>query len=152
MFSFLWKQTYVDPTFGALTGRGGKWKGTIQCHLFPQFVVTVWILAADEHEWTEHRGHFQQVESHADIIRKQIEAEAFETFKVYEGEEGDRFDYPQIQSPGAMWSLLKPIEWTFVRTNKNFKSRVLLECSWPNPHDLVAYLDDSELYHLNVEG
>ncbi len=152
MFDFLWKQTHVDPVFGVLVGRRGKWKGTIQSNLFHQFGVPVWIVVADEDDWTARRVHFQQVESHAETIRKQIEEQAFETFKAYEREEGDRLDYPYVQSPQGMWALLKPVEWSFVPPSKHFKSQVILECGWPNPHWLVGYLDDAELYLLDVQG
>src|SRR5262249_11378742 len=64
--------------------------------------------------------------------------------------------YENITSLDHIWPLIKPQKWIFglgsLGRNLEFKSRVIIDFGWPNPHDLVAYLADTELLLLHVEG
>jgi hypothetical protein len=64
--------------------------------------------------------------------------------------------YESITSQDHIWPLIKPQEWIFeLGSEGKSKSRVIIDFGWSNDqndHYLVAYLADTELYHLNVEG
>jgi hypothetical protein len=71
---------------------------------------------------------------------------------MYKEAEGDTKPYENITSEDDVWPLLKPREWEFETNTIEYTSQVIIDFGWPNPHFLVAYLTDTELYVLDVDG
>jgi len=131
------------------------WAGKLSTPLFPEVDVTISIRAQDESEFAVFRAHLERVVSNCRTIRAQIASDALETYQLYQAEERSQA-YENITSLDHIWPLIKPQKWIFglgsLGRNLEFKSRVIIDFGWPNPHDLVAYLADTELLLLHVEG
>jgi len=162
-------ETRDDPQFGRLVRKKtwsvlvhladllgipgvSAWTGTLRTPLFPETVLRISVKARDELELTALRRHLVQVDAHAERIRLQIAHEAFETYRLYREEEGAAKAYADITSADAIWPLIKPLTWYFALGSSHYKSCVEIDFGWPNPHFLVAKLDDTELYVLEVQG
>jgi hypothetical protein len=152
MFGHFKRETIDDPKFGLLLKRGSAWTGSVQTPLFPQIDLAVSVKARDQKEFEVCRWHFGQVISNSASIRSQIASEALETYHFYQKAEGDKKVYAEISSEEGIWPLIKPQEWLFCPGQKEFTSQVVIDFGWPNPHYLVAYLADTELYQLDVNG
>jgi len=144
--------------------------------LFPGVDVAISVRVQDESEFAVFRTHLERVVSNCGTIRAQIASEALETYQFYQAEERReaytgydrppdllnikaeerREGYENITSQDHVWPLIKPQAWTFeLGSEGKSKSRVTIDFGWSNDqndHYLVAYLADTELYHLNVEG
>jgi hypothetical protein len=168
-------QTRDDPLFGLLMkpslgpleqrlerlletwiGRSpAGWAGKLSTPLFPGVDVAISIRAHDENEFAVFRTHLEHVVSSCKTIRDQIASDALETYQFYQAEERSKA-YDNITSQDYIWPLIKPQKWIFqlgrLGRNLEFKSRVIIDFGWPNEHDLVAYLADTELLLLHVEG
>jgi hypothetical protein len=154
MLRLFQKQTRDDPKFGPLVKKRAAWVGTLRTPLFPEIDLAISIMAQNEEEFAGLRNHLGQVTAHCESIRSQIANEALETYKFYKEESeaaGDTATYSEITSRDRIWPLVKPLKWIF-ESGKEFKSRVVIDFGWPNDHYLVAYLADTELYHLDVQG
>jgi len=131
------------------------WTGKLSTPLFPQIDVAITIRARDESEFAVFRTHLERVVRSCTTIRAQIASEAFETYQLYQAEERSKA-YENIISQDYIWPLIKPQKWIFqtgsLGRNLEFKSRVIIDFGWPNEHELVAYLADTELVLLHVEG
>ena len=131
------------------------WAGRLSTPLFPGVDVAISIRAQHESEFAVFRTHLERVVSSCKTIRDQIASDALETYQFYQAEERNKA-YENITSQDDIWPLIKPEEWVFapgsLGRNLAFKSRVIIDFGWPNPHDLVAYLADTELLLLHVEG
>ena len=152
MFGLFKDQTRDDPQFGLLVKKRGLWTGTLRTPLFPEIDLAISIKARDESEFAELRTHLERVVANSGSIRSEIASEALKTYQLYQEEEGDTNAYADITSQDGIWPLIRPLQWDFEPDKKHFKSRVVIDFGWPNPHDLVAYLADTELYLLDVEG
>jgi hypothetical protein len=152
MFGLFKKQTIDDPKFGSLLKKGSAWTGTVRTPLFPEIDLAISIRARDEKEFEVCRGHLEQVISNSATIRSHIASQALETYHMYQAEEGDKEPYAEIISEEGIWPLIKPQEWLFQPGQKEFTSQVVIDFGWPNPHYLVAYLADTDLYLLDVDG
>lgn len=152
IFDLLKKQTRDDPQFGLLVKKWGTWTGTLRSPLFPETDLPISIKASDEDQLALFRRHLAQVVAHADTLRAQIASEALATYQAYQEAEGDTEPYETIATPEEIWPLIRPREWRFEITAVEYTSHVVLDFGWPNPHFLVAYLADAELYQLDVAG
>ncbi len=152
MFGIFEKQTRDDPRFGPLLKKGPEWTGVVRTPLFPGIALAVSLRARDEKEFEFCREHLEQVIENCASIRSQIASQALETYHLYQAEEGDREPYAEITSEEGVWPLIKPEAWFFQPGQKDFKSRVVIDFDWPNPHCLVAYLADTGLHLLDVDG
>jgi hypothetical protein len=169
MLGLFERVTRDDPQFGLLVRKktwsalvhladfleipgAGAWTGTLRTPLFPETALRISVKARDEVELTTLRRHLAQIVAHAEQIRSQIAHEAFETYRLYREEEGEAKAYADITLPDAIWPLIKPVKWEFALGSSHHKSRVEIKFGWPNPHYLGAYLDDTALYALEVEG
>jgi len=162
---------------GLLAYRPAGWIGKLSTPLFPGVDVAISIRAQDESEFAVFRRHLEQVIAHCESIRSEIASEALETCQFYQAEERreaytgyDRLPdlsnikaYENITSQDHIWPLIKPQEWIFelgslgasLGSKGEYKSRVVIDFGWPNDqndHYLVAYLADTELCHLEVDG
>ena len=163
MLGLFKRQTRDDPLFGLLVQRPAGllvqrpagWVGKLSTPLFPGVDVAISVRAQDESEFAVFRTHLERVVSNCGTIRAQIASEALETYRLYQAEERSEA-YENITSLDHIWPLIKPQKWIFglgsLGRNLEFKSRVIIDFGWPNPHDLVAYLTDTELLLLHVEG
>jgi len=151
-FTLFKRETKDDPLFGLLSKKRRAWTGTLRTPLFPEIDLPISIGASDEHEFSVCRGHLERVAANCDSIRSQIACEALKTYQMYREAEGDAVPYADIHSQDRIWPLLKPREWRFEPGGHEFKSRVIIDFGWPNDHGLTAYLTDTELYQLAVEG
>ena len=165
MLGLFKKQTRDEPRFGLLVKRRAglvrpaEWVGKLSTPLFPGVDVAISIRAQDESEFAVFRTHLERVVSNCGSIRAQIASEALVTYQFYQAEERSEA-YENITSQDDIWALIKPQEWIFklgslgltLGSKGEFKSRVVIDFGWPNDHYLVAYLADTELCHLEVEG
>jgi hypothetical protein len=108
--------------------------------------------AQDDNEFALLRRHLEQVVAHGGAIRSQLAGEALQTYRLYRAEAQDTEAYPDVASEADVWPLITPTTWHFELGNAGFKSRVIIDFGWPNPHALVAYLADTALYLLDVQG
>lgn len=153
MFGLFKTPTRHDPQFGSLVKKWGKWTGILRTRLFPEVDLPVAVKARNEDEFSVYRRHFEQVLANSESIRAQISSEAFRTYQMYKNAEGSSAPYPDIVAEEDIWPLMKPQEWRF-ESGGGFecKSHVIIDFGWPNPHFLVAYLTNTELYQLEVAG
>jgi hypothetical protein len=91
---------------------------------------------------------------------QQIADEAFQTYEMYVEEDrragnfcdDDYAQHPAVHSIRDTWRVLKPLGLTITSDSKEHDAMIWLDVDWPNPHYFVAYIKNSNLYVLDVDG
>jgi|GEM_PF-6688600 len=149
-----------DPCFGELTFRSGKWSGNLSLPELFDRSFRLEIEAGLGADLTPFRNIYGQICEKSDIVKAEIEAEAFETYRLYMEEDRrsgifrdqDFVMHLRVTSASDVWKVLQPLDLHFTPGEADFNWVLSMDVDWPNPHCFVAYFRDLKLDVLTIEG
>ena len=147
-----------DLVFGELVFRQHEWKGKVRVAGLHNQPIPVGI-RADRNLDVQCSILFHRLTVDVAEVKRQI---ASESFKIYEHYvacdrklgncDADYANFPVATSEADIWNLLTPFGLTFTLDKLEYDLILWLDVAWPNPHYFVAYLKNSVLYLLDVDG
>lgn len=150
----------TDGVFGDLVYRRRAWNGELFIAELHDDNIPLEIQTSKDSDLSAFHAILNGLRENIRKIMEQIADESFNTYEIYVREDrkagnftdADYAQHPPVASAAHIWRVLKPFRLTFTDDAGEYNAIIWLDVDWPNPHYFAAYLNDADLYLLDVDG